>query len=394
MTAWRPQHYERQGRDQDVDPAVLANALASADQILAANARLTPVFTLAHLAHLTDTEYGVLRGIAERSPNEAYRLFRIRKRPSHAGETRFRTIAVPSTRLLKVQRWITQSILKEVAPHSASVAFSKGDTIYRAAESHCGCAWLIKMDVRNFFESISEISVYRVFRSLGYQPLVSLEMARLCTRMGAYSRRRSSDHWRARSWQWSTIKAYEVYRRADAYGPSIGHLPQGAPTSPMLANLAMRKFDAAVTAVAKRYGLIYTRYADDLTFSTSDKTFSRKRCSAVIDDVYRQMERADLSPNITKTKVSSPGSRKIVLGLLVNGPKPRLTREFRALMRQHLHYLLRADVGPVQHARARGFISVVGFRNHLTGLATYARQIDEAYGDGLLRALDAVAWPL
>ena len=74
--------------------------------------------------------------------------------------------------------------------------------------------------------------------------------------------------------------------------------------------------------------------------------------------------------------------------------RDRLSREFRALMRLHLHYLSRKDVGPVRHAKARGFISVVGFRNHLQGLATYARQIDRPYGNMLLRALEKVDWPV
>ena len=48
------------------------------------------------------------------------------------------------------------------------MAFSPGDTLVAAASPHCGCKWLVKMDVRNFFESINEIAAYRVFRSLGY----------------------------------------------------------------------------------------------------------------------------------------------------------------------------------------------------------------------------------
>lgn len=402
MTTWRPQLYERQGREAGVDPAVLRNALATAEQLRGITPSLPPVFTLAHLAKQAGVDYGVLRRIAQRSPHEPYRVFRIRKRPAHPNERRYRHIAVPSASLMKAQRWITQAILKKVDPHPASVAFSKDNTLIGATEPHCGCQWLIKMDVRNFFESINEIAAFRVFRSLGYQPLVSLEMARICTRLAGWSARRATDRWRVNQWRWTaglgsewrwaSIEAYRAYR-ADP-GPLMGHLPQGAPTSPMLANLAMREFDAAATEIARKHGLFYTRYADDLSFSSADRAFGRARCSQVIGEVYGLMGKVGLSPNVTKTRVTPPGSRKVVLGLLVDGARPRLTREFRAAMRQHLHYLRRDDVGPVRHARARGFASVAGFRNHIRGLATYARQIDQTYGEACLRALDEVAWPV
>lgn len=392
MTTWRPQHYERQGKRNGADPAVVSNALAIAARIKRVDPRLPPIFTLNHLAHLSATPYQFLRNLVERKFDEPYRVFRIRKRPAHTGEQRFRTIAIPSEPLLRTQRWITQSVLAHAKPHSASMAFSKGDTICAAAELHCECAWLIKMDVRNFFESINEIAVYRVFRSLGYEPLVSFELARICTRRGRPSRLRDTPRWRVKSWLRPTIKAYQVYLASNH--AAMGHLPQGAPTSPMLANLSMREFDASLEALARSAGLTYTRYADDLTFSTVDAAYGRTRCSAFIGSVYAEMAKAGLSPNITKTRITPPGSRKIVLGLLVNGPKPRLTREFRATMRRHLHHLHRADTGPVQHARTHGFASVIGFRNHLKGLATYARQIDRDYGEACLQSIESADWPL
>lgn len=394
MAAWRPQLYEREGRAAGVDPALLANAVATARLLTVPG--LPPVFTLAHLAQQAGVEYGMLRNVAKRSPNEGYRTFRIRKRPAHTGERRYRVIAIPSANLMRVQRWITQAILSKAAAHSASVAFSKGDTLVAAASPHCGSKWLIKMDVRNFFESINEIAAYRVFRSLGYQPLISLEMARLCTRLAGFSTRRSTDRWRVKFWRgrgyrWSEIEAYQVL--TGGWSPLQGHLPQGAPTSPMLANLAMHGFDAKATEIARSHRMTYTRYADDLTLSING-AFSKAECGKVIGKIYRLMGSVGLSPNLTKTRVSPPGARKIVLGLLVDGDRPRLSREFRALMRLHLHYLKKPDVGPVLHARARGFVSVAGFHNHVRGLATYARQVDPDYGDALLRGLDEIDWPV
>jgi len=386
MPSWRSQLYRKQARKAGADPAVIANAIATAEVTLAVNPALSPVLTLRHLAHEAGVDYGLLRGIVTRANESPYRIFRIRKRPSYPGEERFRVIAVPNPGLLRTQRWITQRILAHAKPHAASVAYRKRDTIVAAAKPHCGCRWLIKMDVRNFFESISEIAVYKVFRSLGYQALIAFEMTRICTRLGAPTRLRNADRWRSHMWKRPTIVAYATMR--------MGHLPQGAPTSPMLANLALRGFDQAVSAIANRYGLIYTRYADDLALSTDDVHFSRERCQAAIGEIYAEMGRAGLSPNVTKTRVTPPGARKIVLGLLVDGEQPRLPREFKTKMRQHIHFLMRPDVGPSQHAYARGFASVIGLKHHLWGLVSFAKQVEPEYGVACAKKVREVFWPI
>jgi RNA-directed DNA polymerase len=384
MTRWSPQLFSRQapaGYPSDV----LTHAIAVADAIVAVNPKLPPLFSLRHIAYQTNADYHFLRAVVTRAQPEPYRTFRLRKRPAHSGEVRYRVIAVPDPTLLRVQSWITQRILAEVSPHSASVAYSKGNRLMDAARPHCGSRWLIKLDVRNFFESINEVAVYRVFRSLGYQPLVALELSRICTRMGNPTGYRQRNRWllgRLRT----SIDQYRQYR--------MGHLPQGAPTSPMLANLAVRAFDAHVTKIAGDYGMIYTRYADDLSLSTVSENFDRAKCAKVIGEVYSAMGKAGLSPNITKTRIASPGARKIVLGLLVDGAEPRLPRDFRATFRRHIYYLSKSPTGPAEHAEARGFASIRGMKNHVYGLATFARQIEPVFGDECLARLNKVVWPI
>jgi hypothetical protein len=90
----------------------------------------------------------------------------------------------------------------------------------------------------------------------------------------------------------------------------------------------------------------------------------------------------------------TPGARKIVLGLLVDGKKPKVLRSFKASMRQHLYYLLHPKVGPALHAKKRGFTSVIGLKNHLFGLASFANQIEPAYGKRCISELQRVDWPL
>ncbi|MBY3125549.1 reverse transcriptase family protein [Rhizobium laguerreae] len=392
MTTWRPQHFRSAATAAGRDPSTIRNALAVAENIRRHNPALPPIFSLKHMAELTGNDYGVLRSIVKRDEPDPYRIFTIRKRPSFDGERRFRLITVPRPALLRTQKWICQQILAKATPHGSSVAFSKGNTLFDAARPHCESRWLIKMDVRNFFESINEIAVYRVFRSLGYQPLVSFELARVCTRLGGPTPLRSTPRWHYDPKNWPSISAYQVYRYG--YGPRMGHLPQGAPTSPMLANLAMREFDHAVDEIAARHGLRYTRYADDLTFSTDSDDFDRGKAGHFIGLVYKEMGKVGLSPNITKTRVASPGARKVVLGLLVDGKRPKLPREFKQNMRRHIFCLTHEGLGPVRHAQERGFSSVRGFRRHIQGLLAFANQIEPEYAAGCRQQLRGVVWPL
>jgi len=245
---------------------------------------------------------------------------------------------------------------------------------------------MFKLDIVNFFESVSEIAVYRVFRGLGYQPLVSFEMARICTRLGTDTMSRRRRRWNCVSGRCNVICAYAFDR--------MGHLPQGAPTSPMLANLAVRDFDMKVSQIADRFGLVYTRYADDLTLSTDDSTFDRARIATVVGEIYSAMVSTGLSPNTSKTHVLPPGARKVVLGLLVDRDKPYLPRAFKANLRQHLYYLRRPDVGPAAHTVRRKFVSVVGLRHHIEGLIAFAQQIEPSFAAKCKDELSKVDWPL
>src|SRR6185295_9833628 len=171
MAAWRPQLYRQTGRQQKVDPVALKNAVEIGKHTISVHPDLPPVFTLRHLAHLTSVDYGLLRAIIRRELEDPYKVFRIKKAVSDQKEKQFRIICVPDPGLMQVQKWISKKILSKGKVHSASVAYQPGSKLLDAATVHCNCRWLIKLDVRNFFESISEISVYRSFLALGYQPL-------------------------------------------------------------------------------------------------------------------------------------------------------------------------------------------------------------------------------
>jgi retron-type reverse transcriptase len=374
------------GSTAGCDETIVKNAAETGKMLLERTPGAPPIFTLKHLSQLTGVNYSFLRRCVERVESEPYRRFRIRKRQNpNEKKQRYRIICVPDPRLMAVHRWINTNILQLVPPHAASVAFGKGNNIAEAAANHCASKWLIKLDIVNFFESISEQSVYHVFSRIGYQPLIAFELARLCTRLGQPSYARWSRRWSARSYRFEKISSYQKEQ--------LGHLPQGAPTSPMLANLSMTAFDASIRQVANDFDLAYTRYADDLTFSTTSVEFNRNKSQTVIPKIYAELLKYGFKPNLTKTKISSPGSRKVVLGLLVDGAEPRLTKKFRDNIRQHLYFINHPNIGPVQHANKKGFKSIYGLRNHVQGLIAHASQIDKEYANAAWEQFNHVLWP-
>ena len=383
MNRWSSQHFLLEGRNKNVPADVLARACATAKVLEAKSPQLPPLFTLRHIAHETDVPYSFLRSVIERNDGmEPYRIFKLKKQGVGHAADRFRFICAPHPQLLKAQRWINREILTKIPSHEVSFAYIQGGGIVRAAKLHtdAGCKWLIKLDVTNFFESILEPDVYRVFNDMGYQPLVSFELARLCTRV------------RDRGNPIQTSKINPDLPGLPYSDVRIGHLPQGAATSPLLANLTSRALDATLFDFANREGMAYTRYADDLTFSSCSK-FSRSRALELVHQIYDIMRQHGLWPNKAKTKIVPPGARKLILGLLVDGPSPRLTKEFKARVRTHIHFLLRGDVGAAQHARNRGFDSVLGLQRHVYGLVAYAAGVEPSWAHLARANLDRVNWP-
>lgn len=96
-----------------------------------------------------------------------------------------------------------------------------------------------------------------------------------------------------------------------------GVLPQGAPSSPIIANLICRIFDFRILYLAKKYKLTYTRYADDLTFSTNDKYFP-DRSKEFLADIKREAAHAGFEINEQKIRLQYKDSRQVVTGLVTN----------------------------------------------------------------------------
>jgi RNA-directed DNA polymerase len=256
---------------------------------------------------------------------------------------------------------------------SSKYAFARKSSPLACAKRHVSARWLVKLDIHDFFESISERRVYFAFHECGYQPLVAFELARLCTRV--HSLDHTPDEWQS------------THRRPpgviDSYADGrVGHLPQGAPTSPMLSNIVSRPLDELLDRLARRDGLVYTRYSDDIAFST-DGDLTRGQIRTLINDATRVFDAFGHSVHRKKITVAPPGSRRLILGLLVDGDKARLTRTYRSRVETHLRGI--EKFGLAAHAATRHFTSIWGMIRHVEGLIAHACAVDVDYG-GVLRA--------
>jgi RNA-directed DNA polymerase len=361
-----PHRYIRLGLSDGRSRDLLNTAVAEAQQVEVSG--LTSVLTLNHLAWQTGASYLYLRSIVQRQIDPYDDILRYRRNGAA-----MRLISAPNPPLMSVQRWILRNIIQRVNVHSASAAYSPGNSISLCAKRHLGANWLVKMDLRDFFHSIDERRIYSVFQGLGYNRLISFELARICTRagLGPILAPTSVPHY--------TINSYRTWK--------LGALPQGSPTSGALANIVMYTCDEALSEIAAVQGLVYTRYADDITFSHADR-FDRRRAEELIRVTSEALRSHGFTLHSRKTKIVPPGSRKIVLGLLVDGNSVRLSKNVRCQIDTHIRG---ADVfGLKEHALHRGFSSVFGFVHHIDGLLAFARDVDPEYADARYRSWNEV----
>lgn len=260
--------------------------------------------------------------------------------PKRAGGQRL--ISAPKPFLRAAQQWVRVNILAPLPVGPSAAAFRPGLSIVDNARRHAGKKCLIRMDLTSFFESVTFPRVRGFFESLGYNPGVSTVLALICT-----------DAPRAR-----------VALDGETHYVIIGDrsLPQGGCTSPDLCNLITARLDARLEGLARKFGYEYSRYADDLVFSTDDELTS---ASTVISAVTRICKDEGFEVNRQKTRTMRTPNRQLVTGLLVNDGV-RLTRKDLRRIRAFLHHCetrgmetVSAEIGKDASAVAKGYFAYV-----------------------------------
>ena len=340
---WPYHSYILEGRKRQISDNRLIAILKRAN--ILESKRFPVVLTLKHFSKHVRISFKLLYAIMK----DGYsRTFKIKKRSSNES----REIHVPSPKLGFAQRWILKCILDKVPSSIYCYSYEKGISIKDCASQHIGCTWLLKFDIKNFFPNITEKHIYHIFRQFGYGRLLSFEFAMLCT-----------------------VKKISLNRNTYANAPYnyMGYLPQGASTSPKLSNLVMQNFDNEMGKYALANNLVYTRYADDIHLSTSEKKFNRERISEIMHFTYNSLRKYGFTPNIEKTHICPPGSRKIVLGLVVGETGVYLPKKMKKRLELHYYHFLKDSE---RHYKKWNFHSVYGMYNYIRGVFNYAKLIE------------------
>jgi hypothetical protein len=285
-------------------------------------------------------------------------------------------IEAPKPRLKRIQRKLLDEILLPIPPHEAAHGFRAGRSVMSFVTPHVGRTIVLKMDLRDFFVSITSARVMAIFLTAGYPEPVARLLTGLCTNTVTLS-----------VWNQAGLLAPDITR------PSANwqmrrlyrqpHLPQGAPTSPALANLAAHRLDARLAGLARAAEASYTRYADDLVFS-GGPSFARSIARFPIHVAAVALEEG-FTVQHRKTRLMRQGVRQRVAGVVIN-QKPNVAREDYDQLKAILHNCVRH--GPAGQNRS----GVADFRAHLAGRVAHVASVNSERGERLARLLNQVAW--
>ncbi len=298
------------------------------------------------VAGLLGIKIGQLKAFARPGTGKGsgYVEFEIPKRTGGA-----RRISAPRAPLKKAQRTILDQILAKMPTHPSAHGFIEDRSTVSNASPHIGAAVVIRIDIENFFPTVHYRRVFGFF--LGHY---GEEVASVLTQLTTH--RPKLD---------------------DGTVVWPGALPQGAPTSPAIANLVCRRLDSRLTALAKKMSGNYTRYADDLTFSFRNPPEKLGRFLWWVNAILQQ---EGFTENIKKRRIMRKGNRMAVTGLVVN-EKVGIPRDERRTFKAILANCKKHGV----ESQARGREN---FPAWLRGYAAYVRMVHPKLGEKWQREIE------
>lgn len=243
-------------------------------------------------AEFLSVDEKVLRKILNYTPSN-YNRFKIGKRSGG-----YRTISAPNETLLTIQKNIYRRLLYPVNLHPAATGFINNKSIADNASPHLKNDYVLKVDIMDFFGSINKDRIVKIFETLGHSSSISKVLAQLCC--------------------------------------LHNQLPQGAATSPVLSNLAAQEMDNKLAALAQEYQLVYTRYADDITFSGDN--FPK---DVILNKIIKILQEEGFKRKMKKTRYLMPNRRKIITGISISsGEKMTIPKAVRREIRKNVHYII------------------------------------------------------
>ncbi|MBK8207727.1 MAG: RNA-directed DNA polymerase [Planctomycetes bacterium] len=297
--------------------------------------------------------------------------YTLKEMPKSSGGTRL--LMVPLPKLKAVQRALVEKLVNKLPIHEAAHGFRKGRDVLSGASEHVGKDVVICADIRDFFPSFTFRRVSGYFRSLGYGRGTAVALANLTTGRLMDARVQMNGRWQYAA----KLKHPETHAR---YHPE---LPQGAPTSPGIANAICRRMDKRLTGLARKFGADYTRYADDLTFSGGDDLAFH--ASKFLGLVRQIVQTEGLTLNDKKTRIMRQGRQQRVTGVVVND-KTNVSRRDYDRLKAILHNCVKR--GP--HGENRD--NHPDFRGWLQGKIAHVSHIGPERGRKLMALFKQIRW--
>lgn len=290
-------------------------------RLLAAD--LPPVVSLDALAVMIGYSLSFVWYLIHRK-DSLYRIF-----PLTMGGKK-RQIEAPRVALKIIQKWLAfhwEKKWREDVPQWVH-GFVRGRSHLTAAQAHLGADWVLSVDIQDAFPSTSAEQVRKALRALGYRTDESVEILTALTTLN-------------------------------------GRLPQGAPTSPVLFNIAFSAIDGKLEALARHHRIRLTRYADDIVFSGIAEP-----PSSFPEEVRCLFEGSSWQIHSDKIEMMKRPARLKVHGLLVDGDRIRLTKGYRNKIRLYRFLLESKSLKPDEERRLKGHVA---YADYVERLATAAR---------------------
>lgn len=281
-----------------------------------------------------------------------YKVYQIPKRTPG----KFRTIAHPSRELKFVQRWLIRRVLTGLPVHPAATAYRTGTSILDNAQRHVAQQYLLKMDIKDFFPSIKPRDFLKHCEQ--YLPNLSQSDQRALTQI-LFRRNKETD---------------------------LLELAIGAPSSPLISNSVFYPLDEEIAAYCNEHAIAYTRYADDLTFSTNHPHILTK-IPTFVAEVLAKATYPNLTVNLEKTVHSSKKHHRQVTGLvLTSDQKVSIGREKKRILKALIHRYTLGQLSIEDISNLRGQLSFV----HSVE-PTFLTTLENKYGVAKMSALISYA---
>lgn len=251
--------------------------------------------------------------------NKFYKIYKIKK--SSKG---YRTISQPNSEIKAIQGWILHEVLYKVKSSEYSKGFDQGNSIVENAEVHIGNNCILNLDIKDFFDSINENDVYKLFRKIGYNNEISFLFSKICT--------------------------------------LENRLPQGAPTSSKIANLICWNLDLRIGGFISKRGFNFSRYADDISISG----LVPRSIKSIIPKIYGIIKDEGFNINYKKTRVQDLSGSRSVTGLYFYDDIFGIGSSQKKLIRARLfNFLMKEEFHNEKE------------RNYLNGWFSYIKSVDE-----------------